>query len=94
VPYSFLFATILPRQASNNHTNSREETRESRNTVSLKAIIVVVWACLIAGAAIASENHRLCVEHHQTELIRLHQDLQLNEEEFEVLIVARVDVTN
>ena len=64
------------------------------NIVSLKAALTVVWACLIAGAAVASESHRLCVKTHQIELQRLHEDLPLHEEEFELLIVARVDVTN
>ncbi|MCH8248233.1 MAG: hypothetical protein IH913_01360 [Proteobacteria bacterium] len=64
------------------------------NIVSLKAALTVVWACLIAGAAVASESHRLCVKNHQIELQRLHEDLPLHEEEFELLIVARVDVTN
>lgn len=62
--------------------------------MSVKAALVVLWACLIAGAAVASENHRLCVEHVHTELLRLHEDPQLHEEEVNVLIVAEVDVTN
>jgi hypothetical protein len=62
--------------------------------VSIKAALVVLWACLIAGAAIASENHRLCVLHTHTEMNRLHEELQLLEEETDVLIVAEVDVTN
>ncbi len=62
--------------------------------MSVKAALVILWACLIAGAAVASENHRLCALHTHTELERLHQELQLHEEEIEVLIVAEVDVTN
>jgi hypothetical protein len=62
--------------------------------VSVKAALVILWACLIAGAAVASENHRLCALHTHTELERLHQELQLHEEEIKVLIVAEVDVTN
>jgi len=62
--------------------------------VSVKAALVVLWACLIAGAAVASENHRLCKLNEHTELIRLHDELQAIEEEVDVLIVAEFDVTN
>ena len=62
--------------------------------MSVKAALVVLWACLIAGAAVASESHRLCALHAHTELLRLHHELQLHEEKSEVLIVAEVDVTN
>ena len=62
--------------------------------MSVKAALVVLWACLIAGAAIASESQRLCALHTHTELLRLHEELQLHEEKSDVLIVAEVDVTN
>jgi len=62
--------------------------------VSLKSALVILWACLIAGAAVASENHRLCVENAQTDIERLHELLQLQEDEAELLIVAQFDVTN
>ena len=62
--------------------------------MSVKAALVVLWACLIAGAAVASESHRLCVLHTHDEMNRLHEDLQLHEEETDVLIVAEFDVTN
>lgn len=55
--------------------------------MSLKATLVIIWACLIAGAAIASENHRICVE-------KRHAQLQELQHEFELLVVARVNVTN
>ena len=63
-------------------------------TVSIKSILVVLWACIVAGAAVASENHRLCAENVDTRVERLHEYLQLHEEEVAVLIVASVDVTN
>ena len=62
--------------------------------MSVKAALVVLWACLIAGAAIASESHRLCILHTHTEMNRLHEDLHLPEEKTDVLVVAEVDVTN
>jgi len=62
--------------------------------VSVKAALVVLWACLIAGAAVASESHRLCKLNEHTELVRLHEEIQFIEEEIDVLIVAEVDVTN
>jgi hypothetical protein len=62
--------------------------------VSVKAALVVIWACLIAGAAIASESHRLCVLHTHVELLPLQDEHRLHEEKFDVLIVAEVDVTN
>lgn len=62
--------------------------------MSVKAALVVLWACLIAGAAFASENYRLCTLPAHTELKRLHEDLQLPKEDIEVLVVAEVDVTD
>ena len=62
--------------------------------MSIKAALVVLWACLIAGAAVASESQRLCDLHAQTEMLRLHHELQLHKDESHVLIVAEVDVTN
>jgi hypothetical protein len=62
--------------------------------VSVKAALVVIWACLIAGAAIASESHRLCVLHTHVELLQLQDEHRLHEEKSDVLIVAEVDVTN
>ena len=61
---------------------------------SLKAPLVVLWACLMASAAIASESQRLCALHAQTEMTRLHEMLQIHEKEVAVLVVAQVDVTN
>ena len=62
--------------------------------MSVKAALVVIWACLIAGAAVASENHRLCAMHTHAELLRLQDEHRLHEEKSDVLIVAEVDVTN
>ncbi len=62
--------------------------------MSLKSILVVLWVCLVAGAAVASESHRLCVENANTQIERLHEYLQLHENETEVLVIAKVDVTN
>ena len=62
--------------------------------VSLKAPLVVLWACLMATAAIASESQRLCALHAQTEMTRLHEMHQIHEQEVAVLVVAQVDVTN
>ena len=62
--------------------------------MSAKAALVVLWACLIAGAAIASENHRICTLKTHAELLRLHDEHQLHEETSDVLVGAEVDVTN
>jgi len=62
--------------------------------VSYKAVLVVLWACCIAGAAVASESHRLCGLHAHAEQIRLHDELQVIAEETGVLIIAELDVTN
>ncbi len=67
--------------------------------MSVKAALVVLWACLIASAAVASENLRLCSEHAHTELLRSHDDSQLNDNEIHdieiaMLMVPEVDVTN
>lgn len=62
--------------------------------MSIKAALVVLWACLIAGAAVASENHRLCTQHADTEFDRLHKEVLVVEEETDVLITVEVDVTN
>ena len=94
MPYSILFATFLAIRASNNHTKHAKKIAIWRKTVSVKAVLVVLWACLIAGAAVASENHRLCKLNEHTELMRLHDELQAIEEEVDVLIVAEVYVTN
>ena len=93
MPYSILFATFFANQASNSHTK-RELTRELEKIVSLKSILVVIWVCLIAGAAIASERERLCVTQAYTELQRLHEYRLVHEGETELLIVTEVDVTN
>lgn len=53
--------------------------------MSVKAALVILWACLIAGAAIASESQRLCA---------LYDEHQLHEEKSDVLIVTEFDVTN
>jgi hypothetical protein len=73
--------------------------------VSLKAPLVVLWAVLIAGTTVASENHRLCeakshanIKTHlvktHSDLIRLHDELKLQDHEFEVRIVTEVSETN
>jgi hypothetical protein len=62
--------------------------------VSVKAALAVLWACLIAGAAIASENQRLCELHADTQLLQLQEERQLREEESDLLIVAEFDVAN
>lgn len=62
--------------------------------MSLKAILTVCWACLIAGAAIASENHRICVANTHTKLLQPHNDLRESQHEFELRLIKRVDVTN
>ena len=62
--------------------------------MSLKSTLVILWGILIAGAAVASENQRLCDLHAHTEIERLHKYLQLHEDEVEWLIVSQVDVTN
>ena len=49
--------------------------------MSLKAPLVILWACLIAGAAVASENYRLCELHNQPESKRLQEFLQLHEDD-------------
>lgn len=68
--------------------------------MSLKAPLVVLWAVLIAGTTVASENHRLCetkthadIKTHP-ELLRLHKELKLQDHEFEVRIVTEVSETN
>jgi hypothetical protein len=48
----------------------------------------------MASAAIASESQRLCDLHAHTEMTRLHEMLQIHEQEVAVLVVAQVDVTN
>jgi len=62
--------------------------------VSVKAALVVIWACLIAGAAVASESQRLCALQTHAELLQLQDEHQLHEEKSTVLIVAEVNVTN
>lgn len=54
------------------------------SAVSLKAPLVVLWAMLIAGTTVASENHRLCNE-------KMHADLKKH---VEVRIVEEVSETN
>lgn len=60
--------------------------------MSLKAPLVIFWACLMAGAAVASENYRLHDLEQQEESIRLHEYLQLHVDE--ALQVPEFDVTN
>jgi len=60
--------------------------------VSLKAPLVIFWACLIAGAAVASENYRLCELHTQAESKRLQEFLQLHEDGASV--ITEFDVTS
>ena len=62
--------------------------------MSVKAALVVLWACLIAGAAVASESQRLCALDAHAEQLRLHPELHLHEDKSGVLIVAEFDVTN
>ena len=62
--------------------------------MSVKAALVVIWACLIVGAAVASENQRLCALHARAEVLRLQDEHRLHEEKSEVLIAAEVGVTN
>jgi hypothetical protein len=62
--------------------------------VSLKSILVVLWACLIAGAAVASERERLCMLQTHANLQRSHDFHRLHQDEYELLIVSEVDVTN
>lgn len=40
--------------------------------MSLKAAIVILWACVIAGAAVASEKQRSNIE-YQEHIIELHE---------------------
>lgn len=94
LPYSILFATNLAADASNNHTKHAKEFAIRRKTVSVKAALVILWACLIAGAAVASENHRLCVMHTHVEMERPHEEVPVVEVETDVLIIAELDVTN
>ena len=89
-----MFATILSPKASNNHTKRENDFAIRRYTVSVKAALVVLWACLIAGAAVASESHRICTLKTHAEMLRLHDELQLHQEKSDVLIVAELDVTN
>jgi hypothetical protein len=54
--------------------------------VSWKAPLVVLWAVLIAGTTVASENHRLCEMNTHADVTTI--------AEFEVLIVEEVSETN
>ena len=60
--------------------------------MSLKAMLVILWACLIAGAAVASENYRLCKQHTQADAKRLQEFLQLHEDE--AIAITEFDVTS
>ena len=62
--------------------------------ISLKAALVVLWACTIAGAAVASESHRICVEHNHAIFQQLHEEHLVENGEFRVAIVTEADVTN
>tara|TARA_R110002096_G_scaffold154_22_gene941 strand:- start:29433 stop:29636 length:204 start_codon:yes stop_codon:yes gene_type:complete len=67
--------------------------------VSVKSLLVVAWACLIAGAAVASESQRLCLEQAAAEFERSHDIVQPDAPEIRladdtVLIIARYDATN
>ena len=75
---------------------TREAIRDLEKIVSLKSVLVVMWVCLIAGAAVASESHRLCVENNTIETQQLHERLQLHEDDIEirVLVLAEFDVTS
>ncbi len=60
--------------------------------MSLKAPLVILWACLIAGAAVASENYRLCELHAEAETKRLQEFLQLHEDD--ATVITEFDVTS
>jgi hypothetical protein len=60
--------------------------------VSLKAPLIIFWACLLAGAAVASENYRMCDLEAQAESKRLHEYLQLHEDD--ALNISEFDVTS
>ncbi len=62
--------------------------------MSLKAPLVILWAVLIAGTTVASENHRLCDLETQTELLRSDEDLKAHSDEVEVRIAEEVSETN
>ena len=70
--------------------------------MSWKAPLVVIWAVLIAGTTVASENHRLCEMHTHADVKTiadyeavLEADKELiRSHEFEVLIVEEVSETN
>jgi len=51
-----------------------------------------LWACLIAGAAVASENYRLCELHAEAETKRLQEFLQLHEDD--ATVITEFDVTS
>ena len=65
--------------------------------MSVKAVLVILWAFLIAGAAVASENHRLCVLDEHAKLQQIHEAHRHQEEPLlagtgldELWVVARV----
>jgi len=62
--------------------------------VSVKAALIIAWACLIAGAAIASESQRLCDIDTQAKSLQLQNELRLHQENSDVLIVTEVYVTS
>jgi hypothetical protein len=68
--------------------------------VSLKAPLVVLWAIVIAGTTVASENHRLCDAkihidlHTDAKMQRLDGKLNSDDDQIEVLVIAEVSETN
>ncbi len=60
--------------------------------MSLKAPLVVCWACLIAGAAIASENQRLCEIQEQEKSERLLEYLKLHDDK--AIVITEFDATS
>lgn len=70
--------------------------------MSWKAPLVVLWAVLIAGTTVASENQRLCEMNAHSDgktiadfdkYLEAHEEL-IRSHEFEVLIVEEVSETN
>jgi len=62
--------------------------------ISLKAALVVVWAATIAGAAVASENHRICAEHRHVIFQQSHTEHFERQDALRLAIVTEADVTN
>ena len=89
-----MFATVWPVNASNNHTKHANTFVIGRTTVSVKAALAILWACLIAGAAVASESQRRCELHAHMESHGIHEEITNVENDSGVSTIAEVDVTN